>query len=74
MKQELQMRLAVAKFMQESLEAMAVKKSNKASGGGSSNDEDASGAQEVRCLLLCCAKLVLLVLTRSIRAFFSWCR
>lgn len=55
MKQELQMRLAVAKFMQESLEAMAVKKSNKASGGGTSsggNDEDASGAQEVCSLLI----------------------
>ena len=55
MKQELQMRLAVAKFMQESLEAMAVKKSNKASGGtASSNDEDASGAQEV-CFIYCCS-------------------
>lgn len=55
MKQELQMRLAVAKFMQESLEAMAVKKSNKASGGGTTsgdNDEDASGAQEVCSLFI----------------------
>lgn len=43
MKQELQMRLAVAKFMQETLQEMAEKKSSSAGG-----DKDASGAKEVR--------------------------
>ncbi len=45
MKQELQMRLAVAKFMQESLQEMAVKK--KSGKGGDGSEDDASGAQEV---------------------------
>eukprot|EP01032_Pedospumella_encystans_P021364 gene21364-24237_t len=44
MKKELQMRLAVAKFMQESLEQMAEKKKSSKSTG---SDQDASGAQEV---------------------------
>ncbi len=43
MKKELQMRLAVAKFMQESLEQMAVKKKS-----SKNSDQDASGAQEVQ--------------------------
>lgn len=49
MKKELQMRLAVAKFMQESLEQMAVKKKSSKAAAGS--DQDASGAQEVNAAI-----------------------
>jgi hypothetical protein len=52
MKQELQMRLAVAKFMQETLQQMAEKK--QASSAPGADKDAASGAKEVwHCVSRC---------------------